>query len=59
MKKLIGLMLAVMLLAATAATALAEEPQGTVMYVYTENGKGLNVRSSMSTKEDNIVGGLR
>ena len=33
MKKLIGLMLAVMLLAAAAATALAEEPQGTVMYV--------------------------
>ena len=58
MKKLIGLMLAVMLLAAAAATALAEEPQGTVMYVYTENGKGLYVRSSMSTKEDNIVGSL-
>ena len=58
MKKLIGLMLAVMMLAALASTAMAED-QGRVMYVYTQNGKGLNVRSSMSTKDDsNVVGNL-
>lgn len=58
MKKLIGLMLAVMMLAVMACAAMAEE-QGTVMYVYTRNGKGLNVRSSMSTKDDtNVVANL-
>ncbi len=57
MKKLIGLMLAVMMLAALAAPAMAES-QGTEMYVYTGNGKNLLVRSSMSTTEDNIIGSL-
>ena len=37
MKKLIGLMLAVIMLAALASTAIAEN-QGTEMYVYTRNG---------------------
>ena len=58
MKKLIGLMLAVMLLAMVAVSA-AEESQGSVMYVYTANGKGLNVRSSMSTANNtNVIGSL-
>ena len=58
MKKLIGLMLAVMMLAALASTAMAED-QGTEMYVYTRNGLPLLVRSSMSTKDDsNVVGSL-
>ena len=57
MKKLIGVMLAVMLLAMTASAAFAED-QGKTMYVYTKNGKGLYVRTSMTTDEDNIVGTL-
>ena len=58
MKKAIGLMLAMMMLVLLASAALAES-QGTVMYVYTKNGKGLNVRSSMSTKDDaNVIGSL-
>jgi len=57
MKKLIGLMLVLALLVMTASAVMAES-QGTKMYVYTENGKGLNVRSSMSTSENNIVDSL-
>lgn len=57
MKKLIGLLLAMALLAALAMPAMAED-QGKVMYVYTQNGKDLLVRSSMSTTEDNVVGSL-
>ena len=57
MKKLIGLMLAVMILAALASAATAED-QGTFMYVYTQNGKGLLVRTSMTTAADNVVGSL-
>lgn len=58
MKKLIGLLLAFMMLAALAVPAMAEG-QGTVMYVYTQNGKGLNVRSSMSTADNkNIITNL-
>lgn len=58
MKKVIGLMLAMMLLVLLAATALSES-QGTTMYVYTKNGKVLKVRSSMSTKDDsNVIGTL-
>ena len=57
MKKIFGLLLAVMMLAALAVPAAAED-QGTDMYVYTKNGKNLMIRSSMSTKEDNIVGSL-
>ena len=57
MKKLIGLMLALMMLAAAASAALAES-QGTEMYVYTENGKGLTVRSTMNTTDDNFVDSL-
>ena len=54
MKKLIGLMLAVMMLAALASAAVADG-NGTPMYVYTKNGKPLLVRSSMSTTEDNVI----
>lgn len=57
MKKLIGLMLAVMMLAAMVSVAVAED-QGKIMYVYTKNGKALYVRSSMTTDADNIVGSL-
>ena len=58
MKKIISLILAVMLLAVLASAAFSES-QGTDMYVYTKNGKGLNVRSSMSTEDDsNIIGSL-
>ena len=58
MKKVISLILTMMMLALLASAALAES-QGTEYYVYTRNGKGLNVRSSMSTKDDsNIIGSL-
>ena len=58
MKKLIGLLLAIVMLGALVTSAIAES-QGTVMYVYTQNGKGLNVRSSMSTANNsNIIGSL-
>ena len=57
MKKVISLILSMMLLVLLASTALSES-QGTEYYVYTKNGKGLNVRSTMSTTEDNIIGSL-
>ena len=59
MKKAIGLLLAAVLLVLTVSAAFAET-QGTTMYVKTQNGKALNVRSSMSTEDDsNIIGSLR
>ena len=59
MKKLIGLLLAAVLLVLAVSCAIAES-QGTTMYVKTQNGKALNVRSSMSTEDDsNIIGSLR
>ena len=58
MKKVISLILAMMMLTLLASAALAES-QGTDYYVYTRNGKGLKVRSSMSTKDDsNVIGTL-
>ena len=58
MKKVIGLTLAMMLLVLFASAALSES-QGTFMYVCTQNGKGLNVRSSMSTADNyNVIGSL-
>lgn len=57
MKKLIGLILAAVLLAGLAVTAAAET-QGSERYVYTKNGKDLLVRSSMTTSEDNVIGTL-
>ncbi len=57
MKKMIGLILAVMMLVTAVSAAMAES-QGTEMYVYTANGKGLNVRSSMSTTEKNFIDSL-
>ena len=57
MKKIIGLILTVMILATAASAALAES-QGTEMYVYTENGKGLTVRSTMNTTDNNFVDSL-
>ena len=58
MKKLIAILLAVVLLSFT-AVSVAEGIIGGpgVMFVYTENGKGLNVRSTPA-KEDNIIGSL-
>ena len=59
MKKVFSLMLAMMLLVLFTSAALSES-QGTDMYVYTKNGKPLNVRSSMSTEDDsNIIGSLK
>ena len=58
MKKLIGLVLAVMLLAGIAISATSEETQGREMYVYTKNGKVLLVRSSPSTTENNVINSL-
>jgi len=59
MKRLIGIALALVLLLSLAGAAVAEESQGRDMWVCTPNGKGLYVRSSMSTKDDsNIVGSL-
>ena len=57
MKKLIGLILAMVLLAGLALTAAAED-QGSERYVYTQNGKDLLVRSSTNTYEDNVIGSL-
>ena len=58
MKKIVGLLLAAVLLVLVVSGAVAES-QGTTMYVKTQNGKGLNVRSSMSTEDDsNIIGSL-
>ena len=58
MKKVISLMLSVMLLMLLVSAALSES-QGTDYYVYTKNGKGLNVRSSMSAADDsNVIGSL-
>ncbi len=59
MKKIIGMMLAMVMLAVIASAAMAEF-QGTDMYVYTKNGKNLYVRSSMTTRDDsNIIGSLK
>ena len=58
MKKIIGLALTVMMLfmlVIPASAAVLEKD----MYVYTRNGKGLYVRSSMSNaSKDNIIGSL-
>ena len=61
MKKLISILTAVvLLLTVTVSFAAAEEklPGLGTMYVYTENGKGLNVRSTPETG-DNIIGSLK
>ena len=58
MKRILGLVLAMMLLATLASTAMAES-QGRDMYVRTNNGKNLLVRSSMSAVDDsNVIGSL-
>lgn len=58
MKRILGLMLATMLLVLLASAAVSES-QGTDMYVCTKNGKVLLVRSSMSAKDDsNVIGTL-
>ena len=54
-KKLLSLALAAILLAALIPTALADSER--TMYVYTENGKSLNVRSA-PVVADNIIGTL-
>ena len=56
MKKTISLLLVLALLMPLCATAQVIGGPGT-MYVYTENGKGLNVRS-YPAKGDNIIGSL-
>ena len=57
MKKIIGLILTMIMLVMAVSAALAES-QGTEMYVYTENGKGLTVRSTMNTTDSNFVDSL-
>ena len=59
MKKLIAFLLAAMLLASVAGAFAAKSigMPGT-MFVYTENGKALNVRSTPE-KGDNIIGSLK
>ena len=58
MKKTICFLLAMMMLVLFASLAVSED-QGTFLYVKTPNGKGLNVRSSMSTEDkSNIIGSL-
>ena len=54
-KKLLSLALAAILLAALIPAALADSER--TMYVYTENGKSLNVRSA-PVVADNIIGTL-
>ena len=56
MKKIVSLLLILALLLPLCATAQIIGGPGT-MYVYTENGKGLNVRSA-PVKGDNIIGSL-
>ena len=53
MKKAIALVLAMILTVLLASAALAEEAQGTEMYVYTKNGKVLLVRSSPDSSNSN------
>ena len=56
MKKTLALLLLLALLISSAATAMADTPWGTsIMYVKTDNGKSVNVRSTPSTG-DNIIG---
>ena len=59
MKKLIVLLLSLVLLC-SAAASFAEGPMIGLgsMFVYTENGKGLNVRSTPE-RADNIIGSLK
>lgn len=58
MKRILGLMLAMMLFVLLASTAMSES-QGRDMYVCTKNGKALLVRSSMNAADDsNIIGTL-
>ena len=60
MKKLVALLTAVALLLTVMASFASAEGTGFglgTMFVYTENGKGLNVRSSPETGE-NIIGSL-
>lgn len=58
MKKLISLLLAVILLCSVAALASGSGFGLGTMYVYTENGKGLNVRSTPDVA-DNIIGSVK
>ena len=56
MKKILVSVLLLALLAALAVPALADTPWGTsTMYVKTENGKSVNVRSTPNLG-DNIIG---
>ena len=59
MKKVISLILAMMMTLLLVSAAMAEEAQGTEMYVYTKNGKVLLVRSSRSSADNsNVIGSL-
>ena len=58
MKKLVSLALAALLLLSLAVSVFAEPIFNDTMFVYTENGKTLNVRSTPDTG-DNIIGHLK
>ena len=61
-KRIASLLLALLLLAGTLPSALAEEDPfpltETTMYVYTENGGRLNVRSEPKAADNNVIGKL-
>ena len=57
MKRILGLILVVVLLGTLAAAAVAEDGAGKPMWVRTQNGKALKVRTSMSTQDDSNVAG--
>ena len=55
MKRLVAVLLVLVLLLSLAGTAFAKKKTHGIMYVYTPNGKSLNVRSTPETG-DNIIG---
>ena len=59
LKKIIAVLLVLMSALTLCAGALAEEYETKTMYVYTENGGSLNVRSEPRVKEGNVIGTLQ
>ena len=59
MKKTLAVLLIFALLLSLAGAACAEAEQNSTMYVYTEDGKTLNVRSDPYVTKTNVVGHLK
>ena len=59
LKKIIAILLVLMSAMTLCAGVLAEEYETKTMYVYTENGGSLNVRSEPRVKEGNVIGTLQ